>query len=110
MVEFKTIDRKEWDKFPTPQPTTPTNRWENVLVALESGGIVELQVPEDKLRGTRIGLARSASTRGFKLVFRYDHGRLAVRRSDTLLEPREPKARKPRAKKGQNETSEETPA
>jgi hypothetical protein len=99
MVEYKEIPEREWEKYPPPTPPRPPNQWDEVLGVLEGGKIVELAVPEEKIRGTRIGLARSASTRGFKLEFRYQNGKLAVRRSEKPLPPREPKERKPRAKK-----------
>jgi hypothetical protein len=102
LIDFKKIDEKEWEKFPEPQVTKPPNRWDEVLGVLEGGNIVEISVPEEKLKGTRIGIARSASTRGFKLDFRYTNGRLAIRRSDTPLPEREPKVRKPRAKKAES--------
>lgn len=107
-VDFKKIGQKEWDKFPEPQVQKPPNRWEEVLGLLEAGEIVEIPVPADKLKGTRIGLARSASTRGYKLEFRYLDGRLAVRRSDEPLAVKEPKERKPRSRKGSEETAETT--
>jgi hypothetical protein len=99
MMEFKTIDEKEWEKFPKPEPPKAPNRWDEVLGVLEGRQIVEMPVAEDKLRGVRIGLARSAATRGFKLEFRYAHGRLAVRRSEMPVPPRQAKERKPRSRK-----------
>ena len=62
MIDFKKIDQKEWEKFPEPQVQKPPNRWEEVLGLLESGEIVEIPVVAEKLKGTRIGLARSASS------------------------------------------------
>jgi len=106
MVDFKEITEREWEKFPPPTTPRPPNQWDEVLGVLEGGKLVELAVPEEKLRGTRIGLARSASTRGFKLEFRYLAGKLAVRRSSKPLPPREPKERKPRAKKTVMEETE----
>lgn len=76
-----------------------------MLEVLEGGEIVEIPVAQDKLKGTRIGLARSASTRGFKLEFRYNDGRLAVRRSDQPLPPRGPKERKLRTRTTAAETA-----
>lgn len=107
MIDFKKIDEKEWGKFPAPQPQRPPNRWDEALGVLEGGAIIEIAVPEEKLRGTRIGLARSAATRGFKLEFRYADGRLAVRRSDQPLAARESKERKPRTKKASAETAQD---
>lgn len=104
-MEFKRIDQKAWEKYPEPQPTKPANRWEDALVALEAGEIVEIAVDKDKAKGVRIGLARSASTRGFKLEFRYADGKLAVRRSDKPLVAREPHERKQRATKAPAETA-----
>ena len=109
MIDFKKIDQKEWEKFPEPQIAKAPNRWDEVLGILEGGDIVEIPVAEEKLKGVRIGLARSASSRGFKLEFRYTSGRLAVRRSESPLAPREPKERKPRAKKAAAAPEETTP-
>jgi hypothetical protein len=82
------------------------NRWDEALGVLESGKVIVIPVTEDKLKGVRIGLARSASTRGFKLDFRYLDGRLAVRRSEKPLPVREPKERKPRTRKAKTEDEE----
>jgi hypothetical protein len=103
MVDFKKIGEKDWEKYPVPQIIKPLNRWDEVLGVLEAGEIVEIPAPEEKLRGMRIGLARSASTRGFKLDFRYTDGSLAVRRSDKELPVKEPKERKPRTRKSKDE-------
>jgi hypothetical protein len=106
MVKFRVITEQEWEKYPEPKPKKPPNQWDEVLGVLESGKLVELPVPEGKLSGTRIGLARSASTRGYKLEFRYENGKLLVRQSKTPLPPRVPKERKPRAKKSVVEDEE----
>jgi hypothetical protein len=106
VVEYKEITDREWEKYPSPTPPRPPNQWDEVLGVLEGGKAVELAVPEEKIRGTRIGMARSASTRGFKLEFRYQDGKLAVRRSSKPLPVREPRERKPRTKKNVVEETE----
>lgn len=107
LIDFKKIGEKDWEKYPVPQVQKPVNRWDEVLGVLEGGSIVELPVAQEKLRGVRIGLARSAARRGFKLEFRYNEGKLAVRRSEEPLAPREAKERKPRTRKAAAEPPEE---
>ena len=90
MTEFREIDEQEWEQMPPPKPAKPPNRWDALLDAVESGKIVLLDVRDGKLKGTRIGLARSAGTRGFKLAFRYQDGHLAVRKSEQPLSVKPP--------------------
>jgi hypothetical protein len=98
MVSFRELKDEEFEKIPSPKPPKPPNQWDEVLGVLESGKAVDLEVPENKLRGTRIGLARAASSRGMKLEFRPHDDQLAVR-SVGPMPPKEPKERKPRTKK-----------
>ncbi len=93
MVTFRKITQREWEKYPEPTPPKPTNRWDEVLGVLDGGDLVELEVTEDKLKGVRIGLARSASTRGFRLDFRYMDNKLAIRKSTKPVAPKEPRTR-----------------
>ncbi len=103
MVEFHEISEKEWEKMPPPQPSKPPNQWEDVLEAVAAGKIVKIKVGE-KHKGVRIGLARTAaSRRNMKLQFRLENGELAVRKDDRLIEPKEPRERKPRRRKGEIE-------
>jgi hypothetical protein len=54
-----------------------------VAALLEAGNIVETGVADEKLRGTGIGIARLAASRGFRVEFRPHDGRLAMRRSSS---------------------------
>lgn len=101
MVRFREITEQDWEKLPEPKPPRAPSQWDEVLGVVESGKIVELDIPEDKLKGTRIGLARVAATRGFRLAFRSEGDKLAVRKSDKLLEHKQPKPRQTRKSKEQ---------
>ncbi len=89
-MEFKELTEKQWESLPSSKPKVQ-NPWDEVLGKLESGKIVQLEVPDDKIRGTRIGLARSATFRGMKLEFRVSGNTLAVRKSDKPVKARVPK-------------------
>jgi hypothetical protein len=83
MMDFVEISEKEWASLPSSAVSKTPRPWDAVLDRLESGKIVQLEVAGDKaLRGTRIGLARSAAFRGMKLEFRVQGNTLAVRKSD----------------------------
>lgn len=99
MVEYTVITETEWEKYPEPKAPKPPNQWDKVLGVVNSGQIVKLTIPEEKLQGTRSGLTRSARTRGFELLYRYENGTLVVRKSETPPPPRVPKERKPRTRK-----------
>ncbi len=83
-MDFTEITEKEWASLPASTPAKAPRPWDAVLDAVEKGKIVQLEVVGDKqLRGTRIGLARSAALgRGMKLEFRVQGNTLAVRKSD----------------------------
>ena len=88
MVEFHDISEMEWEHMPSPKPPKPPNPWDELLGAVEAGRIVMIDVPQEKLRGVRIGIARTASARhGMKVDFRYEDGHLAIRRSEKSVTP-----------------------
>jgi hypothetical protein len=92
VMDFTEISEKEWASLPSSSPAKGPRPWDAVLDRLESGKIVQLEVAGDKqLRGTRIGLARSATFRGMKLEFRVSGNTLAVRKSDKPVKARVPK-------------------
>lgn len=78
---YREISETEWQRIPAPKPARPPSQWDEVVALLESGTIVELEVSEEKLRGTRIGIARLAASHGFRVEFRPHDGHLAMRRS-----------------------------
>lgn len=104
MVQFRELKDEEFERIPPPIPPKPPNQWDEILGVLESGKAIDLDVPEGKIKGMRIGLARAAASRGMKLEFRpHDNDkRLAVRPAGELP-PREPKERKPRTPKEKEE-------
>lgn len=96
---YREISETEWERIPAPKASRPPNPWDEVVALLEAGKIVELEVSEEKLRGTRIGIARLAASRGFRVEFRPHDGHLAMRRSDKA-----PAARSKRAAKAKTQT------
>jgi hypothetical protein len=87
-VAYKTITEKQWDALPKPT-TKPPSQWDEVLGELEGGKILEIPIPEgSSLKGARIGLARVASYRGFRVEFRTVGDSLYARKSDKPLKER----------------------
>jgi len=111
VVEFHEISEKEWEKMPPALPPKPPNQWETLLAAVAAGKIVRVKVHPDRIKGMRIGMARVAASRlNMKLEFRTEGDELAIRRSDTPIEPKEPRERKPRRQKAKGEEPEEEEA
>jgi hypothetical protein len=88
---------KEWDAMPKPQkPPKKHSELDDLVDQLESGQILVVGVTDEtNLKGTRIGLARRAASRGFKLEFRADMDKLQLgaRRSDEEYVPKAPAVR-----------------
>lgn len=80
MVSFRVISEKDWEKLPAPKPPAPPNPWDEVLGQLAEGKVIQMDVEDDKVKGVRIGLARSAANRGMKLEFRQLGGTLSVKK------------------------------
>jgi hypothetical protein len=59
VVEFREISETEWEGMPEPKPAKPPNPWDELLGAVDTGKIVVIDIPQEKLRGARIGIARS---------------------------------------------------
>jgi hypothetical protein len=82
-----------------PKPEKPAKKrseLDDLVEQLEAGEILTVTVPDEKtLKGTRIGLARRAAGRQFKLEFRADLTKmeLGVRRSGERYVPPAPAIR-----------------
>lgn len=101
-LQFRAVSEEDWEAMPTPQKAAKKHsELDDLVDQLETGEILRIEVVDEKhLKGTRIGLARRAATRGFKLEFRSDMDKLQLgaRRSDIEYAPKAPavKAEEPR--------------
>jgi hypothetical protein len=85
MVDYGVLSEDQWEQM---QPTKEPDVWEPLMIDLSQGKIVSLPYtdPKDR-RAKRLGIARRATTWGFKTEARYTETQLAVRRSDTPSPP-----------------------
>jgi hypothetical protein len=89
MAEWHKISQREWDALPPPTSKKRESVWKDVLDELKEGEIIALVVPEGKLNGWRIGLARGAASLNMKLEFRQSGEQLIVRKSGQPYERKE---------------------
>ncbi len=86
-IEFKTVSFDKWEQIPPPAPSKPKDRFEEVLLSVKDGNIVEIEVTEEKdLKGMRMGIARRARNLGFLVEFRNLGTALYIKRSEKPLE------------------------
>src|SRR2546430_2072712 len=84
MVEYSVIPEDAWNQLTTEQEKK-SDAWDGLLNDLTAGKIVSLPYTDAKdRRAKRLGIARRATTRGFKTEARYTDSHMAVRRSDLV--------------------------
>ena len=81
MLEWKTISSDEWESIAPPKKAS---KWDNLLDEIEKGTIIKLPTDASEKRGYRIGIARAAKSRGYKVEFREDAGFLAMRQGEDV--------------------------
>src|SRR5205085_6148588 len=101
MVEYSQISEDEWQQLPDQQQKQP-DLWEPLMRDLSQGKIASLSYSDAKeRRKIRLGIARRATSWGFKTETRYTESHVAVRRTDrpALAPPAEPQERRARRRK-----------
>lgn len=89
----KTVSPDEWEKHAPPPKEAKPSPYDKLLSDLEAGEILEVPMAEKDFKGFRIGIARRARTRGFKLEFRSGDEGLLIRKSEEPLSEPKPKTR-----------------
>ena len=82
MLQWEKIDAEEWNSIVPPKKAT---KWDALLAEIEKGSIIKVPVDASEKRGYRIGIARAAKSRGYKVEFREYDGFLALRVSTAAL-------------------------
>ncbi len=95
MTEFEVTDIHYWEQLAPPSKPGKPSPWDSLLQQVEDGKIIRVSVETEKQKkGSRIGIARRARTRGFKVEFREDKNWLVIRKSDQSLQTKQAKAQK----------------
>lgn len=89
---FQEVDESTWEAAASTRKPVRVSPWEDLVALLETGAARRVPVADDKaLRGARIGIARRASARGFRVEFRVLDGDLLVRRASESARRRHPR-------------------
>lgn len=87
MVEFEVTDIDYWEHLSPPQKPGKPSPWDHLLDQVGDGKIIRIPVEGEKQKkGSRIGIARRARSKGFKVEFREDENWLVIRKSEEPLE------------------------
>lgn len=84
MLQWEKISADEWESIASPKKQT---KWDSLLAEIEKGSIIKLPLGDSsEKRGFRIGIARAAKGRGYKVEFRESDGYLAMRQGEEVEE------------------------
>lgn len=81
MLEFEVVDESVWQSL-APTTKRKSTKWDAILQQLEEGKIIRIPLDEKEKRSYRIGIGRTATSRGYKVEFRDGEGVLVMRKTD----------------------------
>ena len=84
MFPFEVVDESVWESLSSASKRKPT-KWDSILAQLEEGKIIRIPLDEKDKRSYRIGIGRTATSRGYKVEFRDAEGSLVMRKTDRPL-------------------------
>mgnify|MGYP001378769434 CR=1 FL=1 len=87
MLQYNELSESAWEEL-APTKKAKSSPWDGLLDQIEDGKIISIPLADDgEKRSSRIGIARRARTRGYKVEFRdMVDGRLAMKKGALLEE------------------------
>lgn len=90
MLQWEKISVEEWESITPPRKQT---KWDSLLAEIEKGSIIKFPLDPSEKRGFRIGIARAAKARGYKVDFGDGEGFLAMKQGESIEDKPKRKAK-----------------